>query len=141
MSVAVTTTRVTSTLHLLAGPAVNAVLLTDVAPGPGVPFTLVDSGYPGYAAALREAVSGLGLAWADLAAVLVTHAHIDHLGALPALLAGRTGVPVLTGNAEARHVRGEVHESATAADLLPRLTRHGVAAWTVHILANGATAT
>ncbi|MDQ2757789.1 MAG: MBL fold metallo-hydrolase [Actinomycetota bacterium] len=139
MGVAVTTTEVTPTLHLLAGPAVNAVVLTDVPPARGVPFTLVDSGYPGYAPALHEAVTGLGLVWADLAAVLVTHAHIDHVGALPALLADLTGVPVLTGEDEARHARGEVHESATPADLLPRLLQHGVAAWAAHIVANGAT--
>lgn len=139
MRVAVGTTGVGPLVHVLSGPAVNAVVLTDVAPAPGVPFTLVDSGYPGYADAVRDAVTRLGLSWDDLAAVLVTHAHIDHVGALPALLAGHADVPVVTGGDEARHARGEVRESATAADLLPRLLQHGVAAWTAHILANGAT--
>lgn len=134
-----TTTTVTPTLHVIAGPAVNAAVLTDVPPAPGVPFTLVDSGYPGYAALVREAVGGLGLAWGDLAAVLVTHAHVDHVGALPALLEGLGPVPVRTGEVESRHLRGEFHESAGPADILPRLAQHGVARWATHILANGAT--
>lgn len=140
VSTRVTTTAVSSTVHLLAGPAVNAAVLTDGAPGPGTPFTLVDAGYPGYAAAVRAAVEGLGLRWGDLAAVLVTHAHVDHVGALPTLLAGRADVPVLTGRVEAAHLRGETRESATPLDVLTRLGRYGVARWAAHIMSSGATA-
>lgn len=135
-----TITAVSPTLHLVQGPAVGWVVLTDTPAGPGVPFTLVDTGYPGYAGLLHGSIAQLGLSLHDLVAVLVTHAHVDHVGGLPSILEVRPEVPVLTSVTEARHVQGLVHESASEADILPRIAEFGVASWATHVLANGATA-
>lgn len=129
------------TVHHVAGPAAGWGVLTDGPPGPRVPFTLVDAGYPGYADRVRVSIERIGLDPAYLAAVVVTHGHVDHVGAIPALLGDLDhAVPVLTSGAESAHVRGEVHESAGAGDITPRLLQHGVAAWAWHLLRNQALA-
>lgn len=91
-----TTTQVSPTVHVVEGPPVGWGVLTDAPPEPGVPFTLVDAGYPGYAGPLHDPIARLGLSLGNLVAVLVTHAHVDHVGALPSILEARPDVSVLT---------------------------------------------
>jgi glyoxylase-like metal-dependent hydrolase (beta-lactamase superfamily II) len=61
--------------------AVNVWLLT------GEPLTLVDTGLlrPDSLAALRAGLATHGYAVADLAQIVITHAHLDHFGAAAAL--------------------------------------------------------
>jgi glyoxylase-like metal-dependent hydrolase (beta-lactamase superfamily II) len=61
--------------------AVNALLLT------GEPLTLVDTGLlrPDSLAALEAGLARHGYAVADLAQLVITHAHLDHFGAAAAL--------------------------------------------------------
>jgi glyoxylase-like metal-dependent hydrolase (beta-lactamase superfamily II) len=49
-------------------------------------LTLVDTGAPGSLPRLRTALRRHGFALADVRRVLVTHAHVDHVGSLAALL-------------------------------------------------------
>ncbi|WP_188780617.1 MBL fold metallo-hydrolase [Marmoricola endophyticus] len=133
------TTPVTSGVHHVEGQAAGWTILTDGAPRRGAAWTLVDAGYPGYAAAVRGSAEALGLRLADLAAVLVTHGHVDHVGGVAELVGGRD-VPVLTGEAEVAHLHGEVTENTGPRDLLPRLHRHGMLPWVVHVSRHGATA-
>jgi glyoxylase-like metal-dependent hydrolase (beta-lactamase superfamily II) len=51
------------------------------------PLTLVDTGTRGSGRAILRAIERLGRRPADLAAVVLTHYHPDHVGALPELLA------------------------------------------------------
>src|SRR5215211_6966735 len=50
------------------------------------PLTLVDTGTRGSGRAIWRAIERLGRRPADLASIVVTHYHPDHVGALPELL-------------------------------------------------------
>lgn len=72
---------------------------------PGVDgLTLVDTGGPGSLARLRAALRRHGFALADVRRVFVTHAHVDHVGTLAALLAA-CDARVLVHAADAPFVR------------------------------------
>lgn len=122
-------------IHFVEGRAVN---WTIVAGDDGV--TLIDAGYPGSFDAVVASIREAGYSTADLRAILVTHAHIDHVGTIPALLAEQA-VPVLTSAEEARHTRREYLQQATPLDVARNAWRPGALAWTRHILAEGATKT
>lgn len=46
----------------------------------GAQFTLVDAGFPGHYAILHAGLAALGHRVTDITAILLTHAHADHLG-------------------------------------------------------------
>jgi glyoxylase-like metal-dependent hydrolase (beta-lactamase superfamily II) len=103
----------------------------------GADVTLIDAGYLGNAdlvlASVQHVSSGRS---ASLAAVVLTHAHVDHLGAASRLHAAR-GVPVLVHEAEAAHARGDVIEQVTAAQVLARAWRPRVLRWALEISLSG----
>ena len=49
-------------------------------------LTLIDTGFPGKADVILSALSELGWSPGDLKHIVLTHAHIDHIGSLAALL-------------------------------------------------------
>lgn len=98
--------------------------------------TLVDAGYPGDAERVRESLATIGRRPEDVAAVLVTHAHVDHIGSLPAL---GLRAPVLMGVEETRHARREYLQQASEADVLRNAWQPRVLAWSLRILPLGAT--
>lgn len=120
-------------VHAVAGPDVNWTLLVD-----GSDVTLVDSGYPRYVGAVIESLARIGRRPEDVRAILLTHAHIDHIGGA-GHFAATYGTPVLTSHVEARHARREFLEQATPIDVARNIWRRGAAAWAVRISRAGGT--
>ncbi|MBH0781159.1 MBL fold metallo-hydrolase [Nocardia bovistercoris] len=115
----------------IQGTEVAMVLARD-----GDALTLIDAGWLGDAAVIEESVRALGHRPEDITAVLLSHAHLDHIGAL-AYLHTRYGTPAYTAPAEVGHARGEYHETATALDVISRAWKPRTAAWAVRIARAG----
>lgn len=83
-------------------PMVNVYLLGL----PGEAWTLVDAGLPGTAGLIRAAAQKYH-AGTPPTAIVLTHGHLDHIGALPSLL--RTWpVPVYAHQLELPHLTGQI---------------------------------
>lgn len=72
---------ITEGVHVIPLGGVN-VYLVDGAHG----LTLIDTGFPGKADAILAALAELGRVPGDLKHVVLTHAHLDHIGSLAALV-------------------------------------------------------
>jgi len=120
-------------VHLVEGDAVNWILLVD-----GSDVTLVDAGYPGDHDAVVASLAAVGRSVDDVRGVLVTHAHVDHIGSLPKLLAGRS-TPVLTSEVEVDHAHRDFLQQATPAQVARRAWRPRVLRWSLHVVKAGGT--
>ncbi|MFD6454681.1 MBL fold metallo-hydrolase [Nocardia sp. NPDC060220] len=89
--------QVSDSVHVVAGTNVNWALISDDS---GI--TVIDAGYPADAADVLGSVRQIGGRLADVRAVLITHAHLDHIGAIPALIE-QFGMPARTHRAADRH--------------------------------------
>jgi glyoxylase-like metal-dependent hydrolase (beta-lactamase superfamily II) len=119
-------------VFLAAGPDVNWILLRD-----GDVLTLVDAGYPGYAPRVEASVAALGLRPEAIAAILLTHAHVDHMGGL-AHFHERYGTPVHAHPDEVGHAHRDYLEQAGPADVARNVWRPGALGWTLRIVRSGA---
>ncbi|OMI90623.1 MBL fold metallo-hydrolase [Streptomyces sp. M1013] len=119
--------------YLVHGGHTNWVLLTD-----GDAVTLVDTGYPGDRRALLDSLAAVGSSPEAVAAVLITHAHNDHLGSAQYLRATH-GTPVLLHEAEAPHARRDFLQQVSVGTVLRNAWRPGVLPWAVHVLRTGGT--
>lgn len=123
--------QVTDTVHLAQGEAVNWTLVTD---DTGV--MLIDAGYPGDRDAVLASLRQLGYDVGDVRAILLTHAHVDHLGSA-IWFANEHGTPVYTHADEVGHAKREYLEQVSVVDITLRLWRPRWAAWTLHVLRSG----
>ncbi|WP_017609500.1 MBL fold metallo-hydrolase [Nocardiopsis xinjiangensis] len=124
--------RITDDVFLVRGTAVNWILLRE-----GRDLTLVDAGYPRDLGLLLASVEQLGHRIEDLRGVLITHAHVDHIGALPELLR-RHPAPVYAHPDEVALLRGEKHEQASTWDVVSRSWRPRFARWALTVARAGA---
>ncbi len=125
--------RVARDVFCVEGTAVNWVLVRE-----GRDLTLIDAGYPGDVEALLASIASIGHRPEDVRAVLVTHAHVDHVGSLNHLHE-QFGTPALMHPDEVPNATGERHESATTADVVVRAWRPAVLRWSLAISRAGAT--
>ncbi|HEY3953298.1 MAG TPA: MBL fold metallo-hydrolase [Streptosporangiaceae bacterium] len=125
--------QVTGDVFFASGTAVNWVLLRD-----GSDLTLVDGGYPGDLAVVEASIRHAGGRPEDVRAILVTHAHVDHLGAVNPFHR-RYGTPVYLDPAEVPHARREYLEQLSPARLAANLWRPGVLPWAARVVRAGAT--
>jgi glyoxylase-like metal-dependent hydrolase (beta-lactamase superfamily II) len=126
-------TEINESVIAVQGRDVNWTILRD-----GPEFTLVDAGYPGYRASVLDSFRQVGLQLSGLQAIVVTHAHVDHIGGVPALLRERP-VPVYVGRLEVPMAVGERMEQATPLDIALNLWRPRYVPWSARItLAGGA---
>lgn len=99
-------------IHLIQSHNVNCYLLED-----DQGLTLVDAGLPRVWNELGHAIRELGRAPADLKALVLTHAHFDHVG-VAAKLVERLDIPVYAHHQEvtlAAHPYRYAHENPAAA--------------------------
>ena len=125
-------TEVAADVFAVEGHTVNWTLIAE-----GDALTLVDAGWPGYLDDVLASINEIGRRLNDVEAVLVTHAHVDHIGSLPRLLE-KHHVPVLLSPTEAPHARREYLEQAGTADVIRNLWRPRVLPWALHMVRNGA---
>lgn len=124
-------TRITESVHLAQGKAVNWLLVADDS---GV--MLIDAGYPGDRVEVLASLRQLGYEAADVRAILLTHAHIDHLGS--AIWFAKThGTPVYCHADEVGHAKREYLEQVSVLDIALRVWRPRWAVWVTHVVRNG----
>ncbi|MGW7524294.1 MBL fold metallo-hydrolase [Streptomyces sp. NPDC054783] len=120
-------------IHLVHGSHVNWVILKD-----GDAVTLVDTGYPGDREGVLSSLAEVGSSPEAVAAVLITHAHNDHLGSAEYLRATH-GTPVYLHPAEVPHARREFLHQASLGDVVRNAWRPGVVPWAAHVIRLGGT--
>jgi glyoxylase-like metal-dependent hydrolase (beta-lactamase superfamily II) len=120
--------------YLVHGSNTNWAILTE-----GDAVTLIDTGYPGDREQLLASLTAVGSAPEAVRAVLITHAHNDHLGNAEYLRA-TYGTPVYLHEAEVPHARREFLHQVNVGTVLRNGWRPGVLPWAVHAIRSGGTA-
>ncbi len=118
---------------LVTGTDTNWVLVTE-----GDAVTLVDAGYPGDLPRVLASIERIGRSPTDVAAIVLTHAHPDHIGAAERLRRQHR-IRVETFEVEAPHARGEVVEQVSELDILRAAWRPRVLLWSLRAIRAGGT--
>ena len=125
-------TEVAPGVHRVTDGRVNLYLVEA-----GGRVTVLDTGWPRSWAPVRAAVEALGRRVTDVAGVLVTHGHADHLGTAERLRR-RSGAPVRCAPQEQERVRGESGWPVTLVPpLLARLAQPGTVGFVLHATVRG----
>ena len=124
-------TAVTERLHMAATPLVNWTVVTDES---GV--LLIDAGYPGSREEVLTSLDRLGFGPTDLRGILLTHAHVDHLGTA-IWFAATHGTPVYCHTSEVGHTRRDYLEQVSPAALITQAWRPSWLKWSVEAVRMG----
>ena len=92
-------TRIAEGVHRLGSSLINFYLVED-----GDRLTVIDAGLPGYRKRLEAALADLGRSLSDVEAILLTHAHADHVGFAESVRKD-AGVPVHVHEADEEMAR------------------------------------
>ncbi|MFL6057117.1 MAG: MBL fold metallo-hydrolase [Actinoallomurus sp.] len=104
----------------------------------GDAVTLVDTGYPGDRERVLASLAAVGRRPEDLAAILIMHAHADHLGSARHL--GETyDLPVLMHPRKVPHARREFLQQISPGTILANAWRPGVLPWALRVVCVGGT--
>lgn len=124
---AVAVTGLTARVHIAQTPLVNWTLVTDDS---GV--LLIDAGYPGNRDDVLTSLDRLGFGPADVRAILLTHAHIDHLGSA-IWFATTHRTPVFCHTDEVGHARREYLQQVSPGALLTQVWRPSWLRWSLQV--------
>lgn len=124
-------TAVTERVHVARTPLVNWTLVSDES---GV--LLIDAGYPGDRADVLTSLDRLGFAPTDVRAIVLTHAHIDHLGSA-IWFARMHGTPVYCHPGEVGHAHREYLEQVSPVALLAHLWKPRWLRWSAAVVGKG----
>jgi glyoxylase-like metal-dependent hydrolase (beta-lactamase superfamily II) len=100
--------------------------------------SIIDAGWPKDYERVVASLEQIGRTPADVDSIVLTHAHIDHMGAAEELRT-RHGIPVHAHHAEEELARGLRHEGMTTAKLISLLWRPSVLRFAVVALGRGGT--
>ncbi|MDV7241957.1 MULTISPECIES: MBL fold metallo-hydrolase [Rhodococcus] len=128
-----TVVEVEQNVFCATGTDVNWVLLRE-----GTDLTLIDAGYPADIPAVEESIRSIGRRPEDVRAILLTHAHIDHIGAINHFR-DKYGTPVYMSAVETSHAKREYLEQAGEMDVVKNIWRPGMLRWSLRIARAGAT--
>lgn len=126
-------TEVAGGVFHVEGPGTNWQLLVEDGD-----VVLVDTGWPRDYELVVRSLAEVGKGPHDVVAILLTHAHRDHLGTAAAFR-HRHGTPIWCHRNEAPHARGEVVEEISKVALAARLWRPTVMLFAANIIWRGAT--
>ena len=93
--------RISAGIHRIGAGLVNSYLLEESGE-----ITIIDAGAPGYWNDLPAELAAMNRTLADVRALVLTHAHVDHVGFAERLRSER-GVPVSVHELDAKMARGE----------------------------------
>ena len=124
-------TAVSDHVHLVQTPLVNWTVVTDDS---GV--MLIDAGFPGHRDDVMTSLRHLGFAPGDVRAILLTHAHIDHLGSA-IWFAATHGIPVYAHGVEVAHAKRDYLEQASPAALAAHARRPRWLRWSAAVARKG----
>lgn len=119
--------------YLVSTHDVNWVLVED-----GHDLTLIDGGYPGNTVDVERSIRDIGHQVRDIRGILLTHAHVDHLGGA-ARIASRHSIDTWTGPVEVPHARRDYLQQLSPARLPLVLWRRGALGWLLDITRLGGT--
>lgn len=122
---------IASGVHHVTASKVNWQLIVE-----GSSVTVVDAGWPWDYTRVVASLDRIGRSPGDVDSVILTHAHVDHLGCAEKLRA-RHGTPIRTLKEEEDLALGSVHEGMTAGYLIARLWRPSVFRFAMAPIARG----
>ena len=124
--------QVTDIVHIAKTRLVNWTVVID---GDGV--LLIDAGFPGQRAEVLASLRQLGVGAADVHAILLTHAHIDHFGTA-IWFAAEHGTPVYCHADEVGHAKRKYLEQASPAGVAMHAWQPRWLLWSAEIARKGA---